>query len=102
MSVSMPGSSVEYIPAQKKIQWTIKKLVGGSEIAVRSKITLDQPATAAHKREIGPVAVTFEIPMYNVSKLQVKYLRIAETHKSYNPYRWVRYVTLSSSYVCRL
>jgi AP-4 complex subunit mu-1 len=40
--------------------------------------------------------------MYNVSKLQVRYLRIAEKHKSYNPYRWVRYVTQSSSYVCRL
>lgn len=39
---------------------------------------------------------------YNVSNVQVRYLRIAETHKSYKPYRWVRYVTQSSSYVCRL
>ncbi|CAE7263219.1 AP4M [Symbiodinium sp. CCMP2592] len=31
----------------------------------------------------------------------VRYLRIAERHKSYNPCRWVRYVTQSSSYVCR-
>ncbi len=33
---------------------------------------------------------------------QVKYLKIAETHKNYKPYRWVRYVTTSNSYVCRL
>jgi AP-4 complex subunit mu-1 len=37
--------------------------------------------------------------MYNPSNLQVRYLRIAE---SYNPFRWVRYVTRSSSYVCRI
>lgn len=43
----------------------------------------------------------FEIPMYNPSGLVVRYLRIAE-NKSYNPFRWVRYVTRSSSYVCRL
>mmetsp|Transcript_12957 Transcript_12957/g.19510 ORF Transcript_12957/g.19510 Transcript_12957/m.19510 type:complete len:439 (+) Transcript_12957:75-1391(+) len=102
MSVNIPGSSAEYIPGSKRVQWTIKKLVGGSELAMRVKLTLDQPANASHKREIGPVAMTFEIPMYNVSNLQVKYLRISETHKSYNPYRWVRYVTLSSSYVCRV
>ena len=40
--------------------------------------------------------MTFEIPMYNVSNLQVKYLSIAEA--GYNPYRWVRYVTRSSSW----
>lgn len=92
----------EYSATDKKVLWSIKKLSGGSEMTLRVKITLDQQVTAAHKREIGPIAMNFEIPMYNVSNLQVRYLRISETHKSYNPYRWVRYVTLSSSYVCRL
>lgn len=41
------------------------------------------------RKEIGPVSMSFEIPMYNVSNLQVRYLRISETHKSYNPYRYV-------------
>lgn len=41
------------------------------------------------RKEIGPVSMNFEIPMYNVSNLQVRYLRISETHKSYNPYRYV-------------
>ena len=34
--------------------------------------------------------------------LQVRYLRIAETDKGYNPHRWVRYITSSSSYVFRM
>jgi len=28
------------------------------------------------RKEIGPVSLNFEIPMFNVSKLQVKYLKI--------------------------
>lgn len=102
LSVAMPGCSAEYIPAEKKVIWSIKKFVGGSEISLRCKLTLDQTVTASHRREVGPIAMNFEVPMYNVSGLQVRYLRISETHKSYNPYRWVRYVTLSSSYVSRV
>lgn len=98
----VPGSNAEYLSNEKKVLWTIKKIVGGSEMSIRVKITLDTTVTAAIKREIGPISLSFEIPMFNVSKLQVRYLRIAETHKSYNPCRWVRYITQSSSYVCRL
>ena len=71
-------------------------------MTLRVKIVTDAPITAAMKREIGPVSMGFEVPMYNVSNLQVRYLRISETHKSYNPYRWVRYITQSSSYVSRV
>ena len=80
----------------------MKKFVGGSEMSLKIKVTLDTIITLAVKRELGPIAMSFEIPMYNVSKLNVRYLRISETHKSYNPFRWVRYITQSSSYVCRL
>jgi AP-4 complex subunit mu-1 len=96
------GTSAEYNAQEKKVTWTIRKFSGGSELSIRVKITLDQPATAAHKKEIGPIAMSFEIPMYSISNLQVRYLRILETDKSYNPHRWVRYITQSSSYVYRL
>eukprot|EP01039_Chlorochromonas_danica_P006329 gene6329-6980_t len=102
INADMPGIHSEYLSQEKKVVWSIRKLGGGTEIVLRAKITLDQPVTAAHKKEVGPVSMAFEIPMYNVSNLQVRYLRISETHKSYNPYRWVRYITQSSSYVCRL
>lgn len=101
-SSDMPGCSSEYVAGEKKVVWTIRKFNGGSEITLRARITLDQAVTSTHKKEMGPVSMSFEIPMYNVSNLQVRYLRISETHKSYNPYRWVRYITQSSSYVCRL
>lgn len=101
-SVEMPGCSAEFNANQKQVVWNIRKFNGSSEISLRARITLDQPVTAAHKKEIGPISMSFEIPMYNVSNLQVRYLRISETHKSYNPCRWVRYITQSSSYVCRM
>ena len=96
------GQSAEYDAKERQVMWLIKKFQGGTEQTLRCKITLGQPAGATLRKELGPISMSFEIPMYNVSNLQVKYLKIAETHKNYKPYRWVRYVTTSNSYVCRL
>ncbi|CAM9265147.1 unnamed protein product [Phaeothamnion confervicola] len=96
------GQSGEYMAAERKVVWTIKKFQGGSEVTLVAKATLGTPCIAATRREVGPISMQFEIPMYNVSNLQVRYLKIAENAKSYHPYRWVRYVTQSSSYVCRV
>ena len=103
--ISSPGTghtNAEFIRKDGKILWTLKKLPGGTEQTMRAKVTLTQPCTTQIRREIGPINMNFEIPMYNVSNLQVRYLRIAETMSGYTPYRWVRYVTQSNSYVCRL
>ena len=82
--------------------WNIKKFTGGTELTLRTKISLSSASTGSVRKELGPISMSFEIPMYNVSNLQVRYLRIAEAHKSYKPFRWVRYVTQSNSYVARL
>lgn len=93
--------SVDYDAQNRRLLFSIKKFQGGSEHTFRSKLTLSSICTAQTLKEIGPVSLTFEIPMYNVTTLQVKYLHIAEHSKAYNPHRWVRYITRSSSYVCR-
>jgi len=96
------GQTAEYIAAEKRLSWTIKKLSGNSEATIKSRVALSSTSTLESiRKEIGPVSMNFEVPMYNVSNLQVRYLRIVDQHKSYNPCRWVRYVTQSSSYVCR-
>eukprot|EP00553_Chaetoceros_curvisetus_P006592 CAMPEP_0204616272 /NCGR_PEP_ID=MMETSP0717-20131115/3554_1 /ASSEMBLY_ACC=CAM_ASM_000666 /TAXON_ID=230516 /ORGANISM="Chaetoceros curvisetus" /LENGTH=470 /DNA_ID=CAMNT_0051629449 /DNA_START=69 /DNA_END=1481 /DNA_ORIENTATION=- len=103
MSSSNVGSpSAEFILADKKILWTMKKFPGGSEQTLKVKVTLEKACTSQIRREIGPVNMNFEIPMFNVSNLNVRYLRIAENMPGYSPYRWVRYVTQSYSYVCRM
>lgn len=96
------GQTAEYNAKDREVVWTIKKFGGGQEFTLRTRITLSAASTGNIRKELGPISMAFEVPMYNVSNLQVRYLRIAETHKSYKPHRWVRYVTTSNSYVCRL
>lgn len=96
------GQSAEYNAAERTMVWSIKKLAGGNEATLTVKIVLDSPATAATKKEIGPVSLGFEIPMYNVSNLQVRYLRIADAANTNKLYRWVRYITAANSYCCRV
>jgi len=101
LGVGVVGQSTEYSQKDKKVTWKIKKFAGGSEQTLRAKISLSSAHSSTVRKEIGPISMTFEIPMYNPSNLQVRYLRVME-NKNYNPYRWVRYVTKSSSYICRL
>ena len=103
--IASPGSgatSAEFVRADGKILWTLKKIPGGTEQTMKAKIALSQTCTTQIRREIGPINMNFEIPMFNVSDMQVRNLRIVDDHAGYTPYRWVRYVTQSSSYVCRL
>lgn len=96
------GQSAEYIAAEKRLSWSIKKLQGGSEASIKCRVALTATnSLESIRKEIGPISMTFEVPMHNVSSLNVRYLRLAEEDKSYNLCRWVRYVTQSSSYVCR-
>jgi len=102
LGMGVVGQTSEYQLRDRKVVWKLKKFAGGSEQALRVKITFKEQQTSAIRKSIGPISLAFEIPMYNVSNLQVRYLRIMEQNKKYNPYRWVRYVTRSQSYICRL
>ena len=44
----------------------------------------------------------FEIANYSTSGILIKFLKVTERSKTYTPQRWVRYITHSNSYVCRL
>ncbi|XP_004291846.1 PREDICTED: AP-4 complex subunit mu-like isoform X1 [Fragaria vesca subsp. vesca] len=96
------GNTTDFKGANKRIEWGLKKIIGGSEHTLHAKLTFAQELHGNITKEAGPVSMTFTIPMYNASRLQVKYLHISKKSKSYNPYRWVRYVTQSNSYVARL
>ena len=93
----------EYKAQEQCAYWTINKFQGGCEHVLTARVGLKTATATESRKEVGPISMQFEIPMYNVSRLQVQYLKIANplNKKNYNPYRWVRYVTQSSSYVCR-
>jgi hypothetical protein len=46
--------------------------------------------------------MSFEIPNYNISKLQIKELKVLSNDKKYNALKWVRIFTQASSYVFRI
>ncbi|XP_057784446.1 AP-4 complex subunit mu isoform X1 [Salvia miltiorrhiza] len=96
------GQNADFKESQKKLEWSVKKIVGGSEHTLRAKLNFSQELHGNITKEAGPVSLTFTIPMYNPSRLQVKYLQIAKKSKTANPYRWVRYVTQANSYVARI
>ncbi len=94
------GQEAAYDATSKSVEWSIKKMLGGQEISLIAKISLDAPNATACRKEIGPIGMQFEVPMLNVSNLTVKTLRLVDKDKP-TPHRWVRYVTQASSYVCR-
>lgn len=92
--------SAQYMSNENKILWTIKKFKGENEYSLKTRINLNSNYVYSRK-DFGPVNVLFEIPMFNLSKLRIKYLKIIENYKSNNTHRWVRYITQSTSYVYR-
>ena len=71
----------------------------GASLQVRAM--LEDTLTTAVRRGVGPVSLNFTIPNHCASRLLVRYLQILKTDKNYSPYRWVRYVTVSNSYIIR-
>eukprot|EP01015_Nassula_variabilis_P022449 TRINITY_DN4128_c0_g1_i1.p1 TRINITY_DN4128_c0_g1~~TRINITY_DN4128_c0_g1_i1.p1 ORF type:complete len:447 (+),score=45.18 TRINITY_DN4128_c0_g1_i1:65-1405(+) len=93
---------VDYNENTKTVQWTVKSVPGGVELTLKTKISLTSNANSYNARkEIGPISTNFEIPMFNVSNMQIKYLRVEKQEKGKDQLKWIRYITQSSSYVCR-
>jgi AP-4 complex subunit mu-1 len=91
----------EYREKDKQVVWVLKKFGGQDSHKIQLRATIPNLAKM-RSREFGPIRISFEIPMYNSSRLVVRYLRILNVPPSYKPLRWVRYVTRSDSYLTRV
>jgi AP-4 complex subunit mu-1 len=96
------GQKTDYIQNENCCTWKIPKFQGGAENTLIVKITVSNSKISECRKELGPITMNFEIPTYNISKLQVKELKILTNEKNYNPLRWVRCVTQANSYVARI
>lgn len=123
------AQSVEYQSQNNIVIWTIPKLRGGVETILRLSVIVDPPnsppllssnsnpntsssstTTTSNttepsylnilKKEIGPVRLEFEIPMFSCSTLQIKFLKVIGSN--IKPERWFRYITDSKSFVARV
>jgi len=102
MDIGVSGQTAEYKPNEGVVVWTIKKFKGGSEQLLRVKITLQDGNNPHARKEIGPISMDFDIPMFDCSNIQIRFLRVMERYKNSQPHRWIRYITLSKSYICRI
>jgi AP-4 complex subunit mu-1 len=109
-SVGLSTHTHEYKSVQKVVLWGVKKFVGASEQFMRLNIVLSEPIKNFNtiKKQVGPVSMKFEIPMHNVTGVQLRFLKIGleeiqgKTSSKSTVKRWVRYVTQANSYVSRV
>ncbi|KAJ9166480.1 hypothetical protein P3X46_021228 [Hevea brasiliensis] len=63
------GQTTDFKEANRRLEWGLKKIVGGSEHPLRAKLAFSQELHGNISKEAGPVSMTFTIPMYNASRL---------------------------------
>ena len=98
---SSGANRFEYNQRQKCISWAIQRMNGCSEHHADIRITVPL-VTKMCQKEISPVTLDFEFPMFVCSKLEIKSLKVVERNSMYTAMRWVRCITHSDSYVIRL
>jgi len=81
---SATGTSYEFDQKHKEFVWSMGRIKGGSEMAIRIKLNLDDHA-GNYKREVGPISMEFEIPMFICSSVQIKFMRASENEKTAQP-----------------
>lgn len=96
------GQKTEYVASEKCCYWKIAKFQGGGEFNLITKITVSNSKSEEVRKELGPISLHFEIPSYNISKIQVKELKILTNDRNYKASKWVRNVTQANSYVVRI
>jgi AP-4 complex subunit mu-1 len=92
----------DYILSEKICYWKIGKIQGGQSKDLITKITLLDNNIAKAKRELGPITISFDMPNFNYSKVQIKECAILTNDKKYNPMKWLRVLTQAYSYVIRI
>lgn len=109
--VDSPGQTLEYKRDDKIAIWTIQKLSGSRSYSCRLKISATEDEIRHLGVHIGSVSMTFEVPMFLCSGLNVRSLRIVDrSGRQYDsedgepvaPMKWVRLVSHSDSYVFRV
>ena len=96
------GQKADYVANDKCCFWKIAKFVGGGEYVLITKITVSNSKSDEVRKELGSISLNFEIPCFNISKIQVKELKILTNDTKYKAQRWVRNVTQANSYVARI
>lgn len=96
--------TAEYDQNNKKVTWTIKRMLGNGNTTLTAIINLAEEINSYQiRKEIGPIKMNFEVNNYTASNIFIKYLRGEAGFDPKNPpQRWIRYITTSKSYISRV
>ena len=84
------------------MSWDILNFKGQTQESMVTKITLSQPSTIYNvRKEISPVRIGFEISQRNMTGLKVNSLKVDNVEDE-DVDKWVRYWTVSGSYLIRI
>lgn len=98
--LSSPDQSAELQTQNRAVLWSIPKFNGGTQLSALFK--LEVPGLSSSSlMEVGPVGLSFEVPKWTCTGLQIRFLRLSPVQPSPGE-RWVRYTTHTESYTVRL
>eukprot|EP01135_Chromosphaera_perkinsii_P005222 Nk52_evm5s326 gene=Nk52_evmTU5s326 len=104
--------------SKRQFKWIVPEIPGGQSMHFQLHLKLDETYSRmlrasgkiatyellcdSVKKELGFVGLSFDIPMYLSSGISIKYLRITDKSKNFVPYRWIKYLTKSETYVFKM
>uniref|UniRef100_A0A803TTR4 AP-4 complex subunit mu-1 n=1 Tax=Anolis carolinensis TaxID=28377 RepID=A0A803TTR4_ANOCA len=98
--LSSPEQTATLQTSTKSVEWVVPRIQGGSQLSALFKLEVPGLGRGG-LRELGPANLSFEVPAFACSGLQIRFLRFVGPQTSL-PHRWVRYVTHSDAYAIRL
>jgi len=99
-SITVGLGHAKYNAAKNAIVWKIKKFPGGVSYSLRGEVKL--AASISEKQwSRPPITLSFQVPMFTASGLNVRFLRIFE-RSNYETTKWVRYMTRAGQYQIRI
>ena len=96
------NGNVSYLPSKEAIQWSLKTFPGQTEIFLRFQFNV--PTVRAENSDNSlkkPIEISFEIPSFTVSGINVRYLKITEK-SGYQAFPYVKYLTKNGQYQIRM
>lgn len=110
--VRASSGTATHVPEKDALVWKVKSFAGGKELLLRAKFSLPSveaddgdggggASSASAASRLPPIRVSFEIPYFTVSGIQVRYLKVIEK-SGYQALPWVRYVTTAGEYEIRV
>uniref|UniRef100_A0A1A8KZ01 Adaptor-related protein complex 4, mu 1 subunit n=1 Tax=Nothobranchius pienaari TaxID=704102 RepID=A0A1A8KZ01_9TELE len=98
--LSSPDQRAELKLQSRAVVWEVPRFPGGTQLSALFKLEVPGLSSAS-MLEVGPVGLSFELPKFTATGLQIRFLRLSPVQPG-PLQRWVRYVTCSDSYTIRM